>query len=130
MTQVDVRTAASLFKQYSLTEIRGQEKMNRSNPRINRRFFIGVASLAALPASIFAQHDSLAQSSFAEEVGRKVTIKQVIFRGKHPVMDNPFLRTRTQVDRLVERAGKLTAAHNIKLMALSDWLKQPIATSE
>ncbi|MCP4194303.1 MAG: hypothetical protein GY768_27140 [Planctomycetaceae bacterium] len=104
--------------------------MKVSALRISRRNFIAVSAIASLPASVTAPSTARPHFFASEKISKKVVIRQVVFRGKHPVMDNPHLRTRTQVDRLVEKAAKLYVAYNIKLMALSHFLKQPISPSE
>ncbi len=104
--------------------------MRNSTPRINRRNFIAVSAVASLPTSVTATSKTQLDVFTSEKVSKKVIIRQTLFQGRHPVMDNPYLRNQAQVDMLVERARKLNVAHNIKLMALAHFLKQPISASE
>lgn len=80
--------------------------MKVSALRISRRNFIAVSAIASLPASVTAPSTARPHFFASEKISKKVVIRQVVFRGKHPVTDN------------------------IKLMALSHFLKQPISPSE
>ena len=104
--------------------------MKRIATCIRRRNFLAVSALVTLPPSLAAAASFPPDSRGAQKIGKRVIITQVVFRGKHPVMENPHFRTPTQVTKLVEKVGRLSAASNIKLMALSHALKQPIAASE
>ncbi len=109
---------------------KGDFAMKRSTPSIRRRDFIAAPAIAALPALVAATCNLHPGLRSAQKMGKRVVITQVVFRGRHPVMDNPHLRTPAQVNKLVERAQQLRTAANVKLMALSHFLKQPISPSE
>lgn len=119
-----------LFNGNRHINIRGHLAMKRSSACISRRKFIAASALAGLTPSIAAACILHPDSRSAQKMGKRVVVTQIVFCGIHPVMENPHLRTPAQINKLVERAGRHRAAINIKLMALSHSLKQPIALSE
>ena len=95
---------------------------------LNRRNFLAASAMTGLAVStpVLASH----RLPGTTPLGNRVVIRQVIWDGQHPVMDNPYYRTQEQVDALVNKARKIGAALGIKLMGLSHFLKQPIEPSE
>ena len=102
--------------------------MKESISALNRRSFIAASALTGLSVSTPAPASHRLPDT--APLSRRVVITQVIWDGKHPVMDNPYYRSQAQVDALVEKARRINAATGIRLMGLQHFLKQPIESSE
>ena len=58
-----------------------------------------------------------------------VELTSVVFKGVHPVLDNPHNRNAAEVEALVLEAGGIIAAAGIKLMLVQTMLNRPITTN-
>ena len=55
----------------------------------------------------------------------KVEITGVVFQGQHPVMDNPYNRTDSEVQELVTNIGSAATSTGVKLMMIQQALNSP-----
>lgn len=55
----------------------------------------------------------------------KVEITGVMFDGQHPIMDNPYNRTDSEVQELVTNIGSVATSTGVKLMMIQQALNSP-----
>ena len=58
-----------------------------------------------------------------------IELTSVVFKGSHPVLANPHIRSDKEVKALVTEAGKMKTATGVKLMWIQTMLNRPITTN-
>ena len=58
-----------------------------------------------------------------------VELTSVVFKGVHPILDNPHGRSEVEVDTLVSAAGGMNISTGVKLMWVQTMLNRPITNN-